>query len=84
MPRIGWLYAAEFVDRGLAQLSYTTRLKHLNFSLDIVEYSRIWDVFKDQLDQLCLSESEEEKLVNGTKSALRLYGSLLTSRQQGY
>lgn len=84
MPRIGWLYAAEFVDRGLAQLSYTTRLKHLNFSLDIVEYSRIWAVFKDQLDQLCLSESEEEKLVNGTKSALRLYGSLLTSRQQGY
>ncbi len=82
IPRMGWLYAAEFVDRGLAQLSYTSRLKDLNFSLDFVEYSRIWDVFKAQLDQLCLSESEEEKLVNGIKSALRFYGGLLTQRQR--
>lgn len=82
MPRMGWLYAAEFVDRGLAQLSYTAQLSHPNLTLDFVEYRRVWDEFKAQLDQLHLSETEEEKLVNGVRSALRFYGALLTEWQR--
>lgn len=82
MPRMGWLYAAQFVDRGLAQLSYTAQLSYPNLTLDFPEYTRVWDEFKTQLDQLHLSETEEEKLVNGVRSALRFYGALLTEWQR--
>lgn len=77
VPRMGWLYAAEFVDRGLAQLAETAQKNDIRIDVDLTEYNRLWTAFRSELDQLELSESEEERLVNGAISALSLYCGLL-------
>lgn len=80
VPRIGWLYAATFVDRGLAQLSNTAQLSDDSVTIDFEENSRNWKSFKAELDQLYLSEAEEGRLVDAVRSALCAYCKLLKRR----
>ena len=73
VPRMAWLYASQFADRGLAQLSYMARLADSDFKLDFDEHGRIWNAFRRELDQLNLSEADEERLAIGVQSALKVY-----------
>lgn len=73
VPRMAWFYASQYVDRGLAQLSFMARLADSDFQLDFESHGRVWNAFKCELDQLDLSEADEERLAIGVQSALKVY-----------
>lgn len=77
IPRIGWLYTAAFVDRGLAQLSETAQLSDVSVTIDFEEHRRMWQSFKAELDGLYLSEADEVRLVDAVRSAFSAYCKLL-------
>jgi heme oxygenase len=73
LPRLGWLYATEFVDRGLTRLLTGTSAECLSLDIDPQASDMIWQAFRDQLDRLDLSECDEEKLAKSASSALVTY-----------
>lgn len=72
LPRLGWLYATEFVDRGLTRLfADTPSAPSVDFSSETS--GLVWQAFRDQLDRLELSERDEENLAKAACSALATY-----------
>ncbi len=79
LPRMGWLYATQFVDFGLSQLLADLKANHLNFPLDAEKRRGEWQAFRKDLDVLHLSESEEEALAKAACSALSTYSGIFHS-----
>ena len=72
LPRLGWLYATEFVDRGLTRLFVDTpAAPNIDFSPEAS--GSVWQAFRDQLDRLELSERDEENLAKAACAALATY-----------
>jgi heme oxygenase len=72
LPRLGWLYATEFVDRGLTRLfAETPSVPNVDFNSEASGW--VWQAFRDQLDRLELSERDEENLAKAASSALTTY-----------
>jgi len=83
LPRMGWLYATEFVDFGLAQLLADSKANHLNFPVDAERRRGEWQAFRKDLDVLHLSENEEEALAKAACSALSTYSGIFHSAYNG-
>jgi heme oxygenase len=76
IPRIGWLYAAEFVERGIIRLFAETRPTYTGINMNFDESAALWKRFRNQLDSLDLSEADELCLARSARSALVSYSSL--------
>lgn len=83
LPRMGWLYATQFVDFGLSQLLADPKANHLNFCVDAEQRKGEWQAFRNDLDILHLSENEEEALAKAACSALRTYSGIFNSAYRG-
>lgn len=83
LPRMGWLYATQFVDFGLSQLLTDPKANHLNFCVDAEKRKGEWQAFRKDLDVLHLSENEEEALAKAACSALRTYSGIFNSAYRG-
>jgi heme oxygenase len=79
LPRMGWLYATQFVDFGLTQLLTDPKAKHLNLRVDAEKRKSEWQAFRHDLDVLHLSENEEEALAKAACSALSTYSGIFNS-----
>lgn len=79
MPRLGWLYATEFVDLGLTRLIAETPAELLNVDVNSEASRSVWQAFRDQLDRLELSERDEENLAKGACSALATYSAFFNN-----
>jgi heme oxygenase len=79
LPRMGWLYATQFVDFGLSQLLADPKANNLNFFVDAETRKGEWQAFRKDLDVLHLSESEEEALAKAACSALSTYSGIFHS-----
>jgi heme oxygenase len=79
LPRMGWLYATQFVDFGLTQLLTDPKANHLNLRVDAENRKREWQAFRHDLDVLHLSENEEEALAKAACSALSTYSGIFNS-----
>lgn len=84
LPRIGWLYATEFVDRGLTRLLADTPTAPLNVDVNSEASRLVWQAFRDQLDRLELSDRDEENLARGACSALATYSGFFNSAFESY
>lgn len=76
IPRIGWLYAAEFVERGIIRLFAETRPTYPGMKINFEQSAAMWKRFRNQLDGLDLSETDEQCLARSARSALISYSSL--------
>ena len=76
LPRMGWLYATQFVDFGLSQLLTDPKADHLNLSVDAERRKSEWQALRHELDVLRLSDNEEEALAKAACSALSTYSSI--------
>lgn len=83
LPRMGWLYATQFVDLGLSQLLTDSEANHLNFCVDAEKRKDEWQAFRKDLDVLHLSENEEEVFAKAACSALSTYSSIFHSAYRG-
>jgi heme oxygenase len=83
LPRMGWLYATQFVDFGLSQLLADPKASSLNFFVDAETRKGEWQAFRKDLDILHLSENEEEGLANAACSALITYSGIFHSAYRG-
>lgn len=76
LPRMGWLYATQFVDFGLSQLLTDPKADHLNLSVDADGRKSEWQALRHDLDVLQLSDNEEEALAKAACSALSTYSTI--------
>ncbi len=76
IPRIGWLYAAEFVERGIIRLFAETRPSFTGMKINFDESAALWKSFRNQIDGLDLSETDEQCLARSARSALNSYSIL--------
>lgn len=83
LPRMGWLYATQFVDFGLSQLLTDPKASHLNFCVDAEKRKGEWQAFRKDIDVLHLSENEEEALAKAACSALSTYSGIFHSVYRG-
>lgn len=83
LPRMGWLYATQFVDIGLSQLLADPKARNLNFFVDAETRKGEWQAFRKDLDVLQLSENEEEALAKAACSALSTYSGIFHSAYRG-
>jgi heme oxygenase len=82
VPRMGWLYATQFVDFGLSQLLTGSKAKHLSFWIDAEKRKEEWQAFRKDLDILHLSENQEEALAKAACYALSTYSNIFNSAYQ--
>lgn len=76
LPRMGWLYAAEFVNCGLTKLLDCALADHLEYKTDLKDARRSWESFRRDLDLLNLSDRDEESLARSAHAALIIYSNL--------
>lgn len=79
LPRMGWLYATQFVDFGLSQLLADPKASHLSLSIDAEHRKDEWRAFRNDLDVLNLSENDEESLAKAACVALSTYSGIFNS-----
>jgi hypothetical protein len=82
VPRMGWLYATQFVDFGLSQLLTGPKANHFSFWVDAEKRKDEWQAFRKDLDVLHFSENQEEALAKAACSALSTYSNIFNSAYQ--